>query len=263
MQDIAKLISLALLSAYIEEEKPLSLMLVSKVESGKSALLTKFSDVPNVVMPSDVTAWGIAKHYGDALRKGKIRHILIPEFSIPISRNWDTVKSLDTYLCGLIEEGVGEIVSYKWRFATKAPYGCGVILCISNQDFKKQEANWFRIGLMSRVIPVSYDYKTDTQAAIKEYIKQRQYRKESKINFPIPQAKIPVTLPLPMANKLEKMVNKLITGTELYGFRWQRHLQRLAMANAVLNNRTTVELTDVETVRHLKKYMNVDCDEKI
>ena len=264
LSDIELLVSLTLLSAYIKDEKPLSALIVSKVESGKSALLSKFSDNPKTAWITDATAWGIAKHYGTELKKGNIRHLLFPEFSIPIGRSFETVQMLDNFLCGLIEEGIGEIVSFKYRAQTKAPYGCGVIICLSNQDFKKKEKSWFRVGLMSRLFPISYDYTEETVSNIMSYIKDRAYHNENKILLDLPKEDtVNITLPRDKADELEHITKEMVAGTELYGFRWQRHLQRLAMASALMRGVDTVADEDIEIVTHLKKYMNKDCEEKI
>jgi len=197
------------------------------------------------------------------IREGKIRHILIPEFSIPISRNWDTVRALDAFLLGLIEEGVGEIVSHQWRFVTKAPYGCGIIACISNQDFKHHEKSWFRVGLMSRLLPISYEYSENTRQGIMKYIKERQYINEEKVELKLPEFRVFIDLPMQQADDIEKIVKDLITGTEMYGFRFQRHLQRLAMSHALYNDRFVVTDEDIEYINSIKEFINCDCRKEV
>jgi len=264
LNPVELLVTLAIFSAYIKDERPVSILLVSKVESGKSKLLGKFSGNRGCEMVGDATAWGIAKHYGKRIRNGDIRHILFPEMSIPLSRRYDTVSALDAYLCGLIEEGVGKIVSFRYgEVSTVTPTGCGIIACLSNQDFSHKKAAWFRIGLMSRLIPVSFDYTDVTKNQIRYYIKTRNYRNEDKIELKLPSSQIDIQLPLPIADQLAIIAGQLIVGTELYGFRWQNHLQRLAMANALLNGRNVVEDTDLATIRALSGYFNTDCKKKI
>ena len=263
LDDIELLISLVLFSAYLEGEKPLSAMIVSKVESGKSKLLERFSDTPGTVWVTDATAWGIAKHYGPDLKTGRIKHLLFPEFSIPIGRKFETVQMLDNFLCGLIEEGIGEIVSFRYKARARAPYGCGVIICISNQDFKDKEKHWFRIGLMSRLLPISYDYSDTTRSQIMDYIKERAYQKETKITLNLPSSSVKVDLPRRIADRLEGITQMMITGTELYGFRWQRHLQRLAMASALMRGDDTVRDIDFDLVWNLREYLNKDCTKQI
>lgn len=261
LEPIEKLISLALYSAYIKDEKPLSLLLVSKVEAGKTMLLEKFSCNQGCEWLGDATAWGIAKHYGKRIREGKIRHLLFPELSIPTSRNRDTVSAFDAYLCGLIEEGVGRIASFRYgEVSTNAPMGCGIIGCISKQDFDAKQNSWFRIGLMSRLLPVSYNYTERTRKRIMLYTKMRSYRTEQRIKLPLPNPSklVEIDLPLRLANNLEKLSQNLTTGTELYGFRFQRHLQRLAMANALSRGDTTVTKDDVRVVEGLTQYLNTE-----
>jgi len=263
LDDIELLISLALYSAYVKGEKPISLFLVSKVESGKSQLLSKYSEVPRTAYLSDCTAWGIARHYGADLALGKIRHLLFPEFTIPISRKAETVRALDAFLCGLIEEGIAEIVSFQWKPRVRAPYGSGVIVCLSQQEFKDKEKLWFRIGLMSRLVPVSYDYTEATKKEIFKYIKKRRYHREVKVKLDFPGSSSEILLPQRYADEMEVWAKEQVTGTELYGFRWQRHFQRLAMANALRCHRKLVTKEDVDLIDRLRKYMNTECRERI
>ena len=260
LNPIEMLITLALYSAYIEGEKPLSLLLVSKVESGKTSLLERFKGCKGTEWLGDATAWGIAKTYGKQIRNGEIRHLLFPEMSIPTSRSYETVSSLDAYLCGLIEEGVGKIVSFKFGdVKTESPMGCGIIACISNQDFSSKQKIWFRIGLMSRLLPVSYDYSLVTRKEIMNYIKAREYRKETRLKLIFPTQQIAMELPLNIADKLERITETITTGTELYGYRWQKHLQRLVLAHALTRGNTTADDVDFIVIEKLSKYLTTDC----
>jgi len=258
------LITLALFSAYIEGERPLSLLLVSKVESGKTTLLERFKGCKGTEWLGDATAWGIAKIYGKRIRSGELRHLLFPEFSIPTSRSYETVSSLDAYLCGLIEEGIGKIASFKFGDVhTESPMGCGIIACISNQDFAAKKKAWFRVGLMSRLLPVSFDYSKITRKVIMNYIKAREYRKETRLKLKFPIQQTAMELPLNIADKLEKMTETITTGTELYGYRWQKHLQRLVLAHALTRGNTTADNIDFIVIEKLSKYLTTDCKMQI
>ena len=270
LSDIEQLIATVLMSAYIKGERPLSLVLCSRVEAGKSRIVMRFASNPGIELIGDMTAWGIAKHLGRKIQDGKIRHLICPEFSIATSHKHETVAALDAFLCGLIEEGVGKIISAPYKqVEVTAPYGCGVILCISKQDLEKKRTHWFQVGLMSRLIPVSYSYSAATVTKIMHYIKAREYRDEQGIKLEFPVVPQEVDLPSYIANKIEATLvpivlkvndpkGELLESDKLYGFRWQRHLQRLAMANTLLAGRDIVTIEDYEQLAHLTEYMNVN-----
>jgi len=264
LSDVEYLITLILASAYIKGERPLSAMLTSQVESGKSSLLYEFEGNRWTEWVSDATAWGIAKNYGKKLKSGELRHLLFPEFSMPSSKKYETVSGLDAYLTGLIEEGIGKITTFALKdIETRAPYGCGIILCISKEDLALKRKRWFRIGFLSRLIPISYTYNEPTKKAIRNYIKLRQYQQDKKVKLELPPEQQEIELPIEFADRLENLVPRLIEGTNLFGFRWQRHLQRLAMANALISGRDIVNLADYDKVESLTEYMNTDCHKEI
>lgn len=112
-------------------------------------------------------------------------------------------------------------------------------------------------------MPISYDYSDGTRKQVMEYIKDRQYTSEEKIRLQFPDEPVTVHLPRAIADKIEDVVESLITGTELYGFRWQRHFQRMVMANALMRGSDIVQQEDYDRIVSLKKFINAQCKVKI
>ena len=56
---IEDIIKAALFTAYLVGETPLSILLVAKVESGKSSIVEKFNPNPGVKLLTDCTAFGV------------------------------------------------------------------------------------------------------------------------------------------------------------------------------------------------------------
>ena len=44
---------------------------------------------------------------------------------------------------------------------------------------------------------------------------------------------------------------------QVYSFRYQKHLQRLAMSNILINGRTNVTQTDIDRVKELEQYLKL------
>ena len=105
LERIQKLIELALYSAYVEGEKPVSLLITAPVEAGKTELLLQFARNKGVLVITDATAYGIMRDYGQDIVNHKIRHLVLPDLIKPMSRSKDTVHSLITFFNSLLEEG--------------------------------------------------------------------------------------------------------------------------------------------------------------
>ena len=80
VERMQKLIELALFSAYVEGEKPVSLLITAPVEAGKTEALMQFASNKGVLVLTDATAYGIMRDYGQNIISRQIRHLVIPGF---------------------------------------------------------------------------------------------------------------------------------------------------------------------------------------
>jgi hypothetical protein len=79
-------IELVLWSGCLKNERPLSLLIIARPESGKSGLVLKYRENgPGVVVLTDCTAWGIQRHFLNAMKSKAIHHIIIPDLLTPLS----------------------------------------------------------------------------------------------------------------------------------------------------------------------------------
>jgi hypothetical protein len=58
---LRKMIECALISPYVKDEKPLSLLIVAKPESGKTSVMKLYRHNKGVIYVSDCTAYGITR----------------------------------------------------------------------------------------------------------------------------------------------------------------------------------------------------------
>ena len=261
---IEKIISLALWSAYVEDEQPQSLLILSQVEGGKSLMATQFRQNDGVVCPHDATAYGIIKDYKDQLVNGHIKHLIFPEFVFPLARKKETVSTFIAFLNGLIEEGIDTINTYATSFRLRKPIRAGVIACLARSEFAWRKRYWIQIGFLSRFLPVSYSYSETVEKAVFEAIftGKKDIRSIS-LNF----QKGAVILPPDIARKLNPKAKKIAAAlsikgaVEIAGFRAQQHLQRMVKALALSRGKSVVDEADVQALMDLAEFMNLDCKE--
>lgn len=262
-EQLEHILKLALLTPYIKGERPVSLLIAARVESGKTELIKK-ADVGvdnGVVYLNDVTAWGIQNKYLDKIVSGEIKTIVIPDLITPLSRSSDTVETLISFLNGLIEEGVCELQTFARSISLSMPARCNLITCIAKEFLEDRRHRWTKVGFMSRVIPVSYEYGASSIYAIMQSIARREYRNEenfSNLNFP--DEPIEINLPEEIALKIASYAPQIVDAGHfahaLYGFRLQKQLQTLCMANTLLEGRETTNDFDFDTIVTLGDFMN-------
>ena len=262
-EQLEHIIKLALLTPYIAGERPVSLLIAAKVESGKTELMKKAAlGVENgVVFLNDVTAWGIQNEYLDKIVSGEVKTIVIADLITPLSRSSDTVETFITFINGLIEDGVCAIQTYARSIRLDIPARCNLITSIAKEFLDDRRHRWTKVGFLSRVIPVSYEYGASSVFDIAQSIARREYRGEQPftgLNFP----EVPVEIELPsiIAQRIAAYAPQVIDAghfaNTLYGFRLQKQLQTLCMANTMLDGRDVVNDSDFDVIKGLGDFMN-------
>lgn len=274
LEKVTKLLELAVFSGHIKQEQPVSALVTAPPEAGKTNLVMKFAQNAGCVALTDCTAFGILRDYGQAIRERKIRHLIIPDLVRPMSRGKDTVHSLIAFLNALIEEGVLRISTYAERVCAPKtdedlekqpiPVKCGLIATLAKDILTDGRHHWARMGFMSRMLPISYDYGIRTKLEIHKSIARRDYVEEAPIILGLPDEDVEIGLESPQADELLTLSTTLAGVSDrnnpekTYGFRLQKHLQTLAMANALKNGRGKVWQEDVELIQELSSCINLE-----
>lgn len=261
-KQLEHLLKLALLSAYIKGERSVSVLVSARVESGKTELIKK-ADIGSdngVLYLNDVTAYGLQRKYLQQITDGSLKTIIIPDFITPLSKGSDTVETFISFLNGLIEEGVAEVQTYAMSLKITRPGGarCNIITSIAKEHLGDHRHRWTKVGFLSRVIPISYEYGSSSIYDIMQSIANREYRSETNFkDLVFPKEEIEVELPSAIALRIASLTPQIIDAEKLYGFRLQKQLQTLTMANAIFNGRDIVEEVDFEIIKQLSDYINL------
>ena len=257
--ELLELLKITLFTGYIAGERPNSLLITAKVESGKTQLVSKMRANRGVLYLTDATPVGITRHYADALFSQQIRHIIIPDLLVPLSRFRDTVASFVAFFNALIEEGVVEIrTQFINVVPQKMPTKCGLITTIAPSYLMDARHKWSGIGFLSRLLPISYSYSTSSVIQILESIVDHEYYGDKGIKLQLPTQDIQVGCAAEYGRRILPYTNRLATAANLYGFRLQKQLQVAMMGSALAEGRTSVRESDFEKVAQLTNFINLD-----
>jgi hypothetical protein len=260
VNDVMLVIELALYSGYIRQERPVNLLIIANPESGKSEMLLAYRNNDGVKVPTDITAYKILEQYGDAMSAGEIKHLIIPDLITPISKKQETAMQFVGFLNALIEEGIVDYESYLiQRDYANQPARVGLLTSITPEYLADRRHRLIHAGFMSRMLPVCYSYSEATAGRIRQYLASRSYhQEEGGITLQLPEDLRDIQLPLPMTERIIERASVLGQATETYGFRYQRQLQVLAMANALKCGRDTVNQEDIDTILRLTYLMDMN-----
>lgn len=265
--EITEIVGLALWSAYVQGERPLSVLLSAPVEAGKTELVMQYNKNDGILYISGFTPTGFMNTYSSELVHGSIRHVLVPDLLSGLAKQYYVRQGLITFLNSLTEEGVASYHTMFVDLNIQSPHPIGLVGGVTKEMLMESRIEWAKVGFLSRMLPVTWNYKGDTVTEIMQYVMRRQYVNEKKTNLDFPDTEQKVNLPYELAEKLKPLADKLVaadkqakmkTAEDAFGFRYQRHFQRLAMACALSQGRDEVNITDINRVRVLSRFCNLD-----
>ena len=87
---------------------------------------------------------------------------------------------------------------------------------------------------------------------------EKEYQKEGKFKFDFPEKEVDVELPRKFAEEFLPYSRRLGAIEGVYGFRHQKQFQVLSEAHALMHGRTTVNQEDVNEIKKLAEWINLD-----
>ena len=153
---IALSVELALYSAYVKDCRPLSLLTIAPVGSGKTELLQSYSENKGVAFYNDFTAYGLYTLLSQ-IQAGLVKHVLVADLVKLTSRGPSVWRQILTTLNALIEEGVTHIDTFFIKFHSPTPVRAGVVAALTTDEWKARRESWVRYGFLSRAVPISYE----------------------------------------------------------------------------------------------------------
>ena len=255
IEPLKKMIECALTSPYIKNEKPISLLIVAKAESGKSSVMKQYRENKGVVYLTDCTAYGIKRDILPKIVSGEIKTIMIPDLITPLSRQTKTRRGFVAFLNNLIEEGIAKITTYAtvWNKDVNA----NLISAVTDEVLRDARHGWAKIGFLSRFIMFSYSYSISTVTEILNYYSGHGLTvRKSKAK--LPRGQVNIKLPKEIADKLNPIAMKIGEQFRLYGLRAKINFRSLLKCLAYRNERKVVTDEDFQEFLELADYMNFD-----
>ncbi len=252
VDDLIKLVNLAILTGRVKNAKPVSLLIIGDTETGKTQVLEVFMNLKPVQWANDLSAHVIVDEVAPAIEKGKT-HLLIPDLLKVLGHQKMVTRNTMTMLNSIMEEGLKNVMFYGTRKEFSKPVRCGVIAAITKDAFKAREDHWKSIGFVGRCLLVSFSYSEFTKLKIHHHIRKGFPSKTIEI---ITGRATNVEIPSRMAEKVQDLA---IARTPFStGFRLHKQLRALIEAHALYCGRGKVNKEDFEEIRRLSKFMNLD-----
>ena len=252
---LKKVIEATLVSPYIKDEKPVSLLIVAKPEAGKTSAIKLYRENKGICYITDATPFGLTRDILPKLVSGEIKTIMIADLLTPLSKSTKTRKAFVAFLNNLIEEGVAKITTYSmiWEREVKT----NVITAITDEELADGRHEWATMGFLSRFLIFSYSYPMDTVSRILEYYSEKPpLFPAEKLN--LPGGEVDIGLSKNIADKLDPLAVAMGLRYNVYGIRAKINLRTFIKALAYLNNRTEATDEDLTELLNLSQWLNPD-----
>lgn len=253
VEPLKKIIECTLISPYIKDEKPTSLLIVAKPESGKSSVMKQYRQSKGVVYLTDCTAYGLTRDILPKIVSGEIKTIMIPDLITPLSKSTKTRQSFVAFLNNLIEEGVAKMTTYAtvWNKDCNA----NVITAVTDEELRDARHNWAKIGFLSRFILFSYSYSISTVTEILNAYSEHGLTIKN-IKVKLPRGKKAIELTKEIADKIDPIAMKIGEQFRLYGIRAKINFRSLLKCLAYRNKKKMVTEEEFKEFLELANYMN-------
>lgn len=259
-EPIQEIIKLSILTGYLAEEKIVSSILVAEPESYKTELLKKFIDFPNIMYLGDLNYPSLIEEIlPHIMEHPEITHIVIPDFLKVVQKKASTAHNTLNILNQMTEDGVFQIPYWRKIHDFKG-LQVGIVTAITRKVLADKRHVFKKIGFLSRLIPISYQYSLESLAEIDNYTRNEDYLEETLADFTLQlgeRKESKVYGDPELFRFFDPLVAKHRILEETYGFRYRKHLQRLAKANALQNGRDRVMKEDISRIIKLAEYMNL------
>ena len=120
LQPLQKMIECTLITSYLENEKPSSLIISAKPESGKTTTMKQYRENKGIAYLTDCTAYGLTTEVLPQIVRGEVKTIMLPDLITPLAKQTKTRQGFTAFLQTLIEEGVAKIATYSTQWDTDA-----------------------------------------------------------------------------------------------------------------------------------------------
>jgi len=253
MEPLQKMIECVLISPYIKGEKPLSLLIIAKPESGKTSIMKTYRQNKGIIYVTDCTAYGLTRDVLPKMVSGEIKTIMIPDLLTPLSKATKTRRSFIAFLNNLIEEGIAKVTTYAmvWNRPVKA----NVITAVTDQALRDGRHEWAKMGFLSRFIVFSYSYNLSTVMQILERYSQHGLE-ISNTKIKLPKNPKNIRLPDQIADQLNPIAMQIGQQYEVYGIRAKINLRTLLKCLAYRNKSSEVTEREYEEFLELADHMN-------
>lgn len=200
---LTTLVGLVSLTGRIADTRPLSMLLIGRAGSGKTAMLERFHTDPpynpHMIFGTTASSWGLSNVLKRQVPAG-VTTIVASEFQTWMYRKgpvWDALLGL---LLPAIEEGVHDIYNGPEKVSYHGAR-IGLVAAMTDDSFNHHRSEFERTGLLSRFLVVKWQRTPDIVLAARKRFNAGDTTELQKIHVDLPSGRVPIAITGKLADR--------------------------------------------------------------
>jgi hypothetical protein len=246
-------------SMFLKDETPLSLMLISETDHGKSSIMLNLLPDEKQIdaeVLTDTTAMGL---YQKLQAKSRPCVIIIPDFHSVVSHRASVSEGTITAFLSILQEGVMKIAVGPNMVLSLNGKKASLITGMTPGFLSGRAGRWRKLGFLRRVLPLNYTYTNLTTKAIHDSIRKGEYAKDKANHFICPIDKPRhVIIPAPIDQAIQNLSVSVASQLENRGFTCHKFFRVYCQARALLRKADKVIEADFEDLNRIVPLVNLE-----
>lgn len=248
-------------SGWLKGCRPLSGLIISQPDTGKSESLMCFNGCKGVLVVNDLTAYGITRLIEDLK---SAHHLVIPDLLRVLERSPRVANEVISMLNIMSEEGLQRISTFNIQIHLEKPLRRGFLTSLTLEAFNRRRKHWRGIGFTSRPVPFFFGYNEEDLARARETI-----RRSEGVFKPV-SLKLKEPIEVDICDKYSQEIERIAVfmgsiNDDFTAFRTLRNAITMAKARAALRGRSEVEEEDIKFMKAMVPFwfnpiVGNDCD---
>lgn len=258
IEAMEEVIETVLYTSCINQEIPVSIIIVGPSGVGKSKMLARYQS--EALKPTDSISSKGLYDIAVADAKKEVRFLLIPDMNPTLSRKQSTVEATVANLLSFTSDGTVRVDDGRSNKECKHD-PVGIITASTDDIYNKQAKKWFALGLRRRIIPIFFKYTRETLDKLQNLVMEEKIHSTNPVIVPINlKKKVRPAIPQDVAfqikslsivfsmhlGKTQTAKNKEWYVRDVIPISPQVILSTLARAHALRDNRPAVTMKDYE-----------------
>lgn len=184
-RQLSWVIGCALATGYLDDEPPVSMLVLGSPGSGKSTLMSRWSDDSSALTYSDLTSDSLRHTIFPKMAREGQRHLFLPEFFKLFQRAQASVANLTGVLSAAMS-GELHMVMQGEREMEKLPLGfrIGVVGAMTDKVYREWSKDLSNTGMMDRFLVMSLEVTKELHELMVYSASQSDYTMKTKLSLP-------------------------------------------------------------------------------